>query len=202
MTWLHGSRWPKFAAIFATAALAGSRSGPRRSPMSTRMKIRDLPRRAGCTPNILRQPSHGGIVGSLDAGRVDARSYSRRRAYSIVSLDMYGDRDQNIVADYLYQQLQTADYVVLASNRVVVGVNQLSVALSGPDSLLRPSEYRGARLSEGCGLSFRPRHRSVPNKRSKGRRIVSQLRPTRGFDLQEVDACRPPDVRRADGDRG
>ena len=45
--------------------------------------------------------------------------------YSLTSLDMYGDRPPDIVADYLYEQLQATDYVVLASNRVVVGVNHL-----------------------------------------------------------------------------
>lgn len=45
--------------------------------------------------------------------------------YSIVNLDIYGDRDPNIVADYLYKQLQTANYVVMASNRVVTGIDQL-----------------------------------------------------------------------------
>ncbi len=43
------------------------------------------------------------------------------RQYATVSMDLYADRQPREVADAIYAQLQRADYVVLASNRVVAG---------------------------------------------------------------------------------
>lgn len=45
--------------------------------------------------------------------------------YNVVGFDIYGDRPQQDVADYLYQQLSDADYVVLSSNRLIESVRQL-----------------------------------------------------------------------------
>ena len=45
--------------------------------------------------------------------------------YRVVGLDIYGDRPQQEVADYLYGQLEAVDYVVLSSNRLKESVRQL-----------------------------------------------------------------------------
>jgi YYY domain-containing protein len=45
--------------------------------------------------------------------------------YQTVGIDLYGDRPPAQVADELYRDLQTVDYVVMASNRIERGVGQL-----------------------------------------------------------------------------
>ena len=43
------------------------------------------------------------------------------RQYATVTMDLYADRQPRDVADAIYADLQRADYVVLASNRVIAG---------------------------------------------------------------------------------
>lgn len=119
-------RWPRLAAPITAAMLAAAAIW---TAAFTNVYAHENPRLAASTWMYANIPSGSHLTAeswdlSLPVALMPGLTPDDAQ-YSIVNLDLYGDRDPNIVADYLYQQLQTADYVVMSSNRVVTGVNHL-----------------------------------------------------------------------------
>ena len=120
------TRWPKLAPAFVALTLAGIAIW---TASFTNVYAHENPRLAASSWMYANIPAGSHLTAeswdiSLPVALMPGLTPDDAE-YSLTSLDMYGDRPPDIVADYLYEQLQATDYVVLASNRVVVGVNHL-----------------------------------------------------------------------------